>query len=48
VAHSIVTEHGRRIWAENIPEGGAVVTIDRPIGELEPAREPLRFESRRL
>jgi C4-dicarboxylate-specific signal transduction histidine kinase len=48
VAHSIVTEHGGRIWAENIPEGGAVFTIDLPIGEPEPAREPLRFESRRL
>ncbi len=48
VAHSIVTEHGGRIWAENIPEGGALFTIDRPIGEPEPAREPLRFESRRL
>jgi len=48
VAHSIVTEHGGRIWAENIPEGGAVFTIDLPIGEPEPAREPIRFESRRL
>jgi signal transduction histidine kinase len=48
VAHSIVTEHGGRIWAENRPEGGAVFTIDLPIGEPEPAREPLRFESRRL
>jgi C4-dicarboxylate-specific signal transduction histidine kinase len=48
VAHSIVTEHGGRIWAENIPEGGAVFTIDLPVGEPEPAREPLRFESRRL
>jgi C4-dicarboxylate-specific signal transduction histidine kinase len=48
VAHSIVTEHGGRIWAENVPEGGAVFTIDLPIGEPEPAREPVRFESRRL
>jgi C4-dicarboxylate-specific signal transduction histidine kinase len=48
VAHSIVTEHGGRIWAENIPEGGAVFTIDLPIGEPEPALEPIRFESRRL
>jgi C4-dicarboxylate-specific signal transduction histidine kinase len=48
VAHSIITEHGGRIWAENLPEGGAVFTIDLPIGEPEPAREPLKFESRRL
>jgi C4-dicarboxylate-specific signal transduction histidine kinase len=48
VAHSIVTEHGGRIWGENIPEGGAVFTIDLPIGEPESVREPLRFESRRL
>jgi len=48
VAHSIVTEHGGRIWAEKHPEGGAVFIIDLPIGEPEPAREPLRFESRRL
>ncbi len=48
VAHSIVTEHGGRIWAENGPEGGAVFKIDLPIGEPEPARESLRFESRRL
>ena len=48
VAHSIVTEHGGRIWAENAPEGGAVFKIDLPIGEPEPARESLRFESRRL
>jgi C4-dicarboxylate-specific signal transduction histidine kinase len=48
VAHSIVTEHGGRIWGENLPEGGAVFTIDLPIGEPEPAREPLRLESRGL
>ena len=48
VADSIVTEHGRRIWAWNIPEGGAVFTIDLPIGQLKPAREALPFESRRL
>ena len=48
VAHSIVTEHGGRIWAENMPEGGALFTIDLPIGEPEPAREPHPFESRRL
>ena len=48
VAHSIVTEHGGRIWAENRPGGGALFTIDLPIGEPEPARESIRFESRRL
>jgi C4-dicarboxylate-specific signal transduction histidine kinase len=48
VAHSIIAEHGGRIWAENRPGGGALFMIDLPIGEPEPAREPLRFESRRL
>ena len=48
VAHSIVTEHGGRIWAENRPSGGALFTIDLPIGEPEPAREALRSDSRRL
>jgi len=48
VAHSIVTEHGGRMWAENRPDGGALFTIDLPIGEPEPAREALRSESRRV
>jgi signal transduction histidine kinase len=48
VVHSIIAEHGGRVWAENRPGGGAVFTIDLPIGEPEPTREPLRFESRRL
>jgi signal transduction histidine kinase len=48
VAHSIIAEHGGRIWAENRAGGGALFMIDLPIGEPEPAREPLRFESRRL
>ena len=51
VAHSIIAEHGGRIWAENRPEGGAVFHIDLPVGEPseQPAREQsLRFESRRL
>jgi len=48
VAHSIVTEHGGRIWVENRPGGGALFTIDLPIGEPEPAREALGSESRRL
>jgi C4-dicarboxylate-specific signal transduction histidine kinase len=48
VAHSIVTEHGGRLWVENRPSGGALFTIDLPIGEPEPAREALRTESRRL
>ena len=48
VAHSIVTEHGGRIWAENRPGGGALFTIDLPIGEPEPAREALGIEFRRL
>ena len=48
VAHSIVTEHGGRMWAENRPDGGALFTIDLPIGEPEPVREVLRSESRRV
>lgn len=48
VAHSIVTEHGGRIWAENRPAGGALFTIELPVGEPEPAREALRTESRRV
>ena len=48
VAHSIVTEHGGRMWAENRPDGGALFTIDLPIGEPEPAREVVRSESRRV
>ena len=48
VAHSIIAEHGGRIWADNRPDGGAVFTIDLPIGEPEPAREAGRPELRRL
>jgi C4-dicarboxylate-specific signal transduction histidine kinase len=48
VAHSIIAEHGGRIWVENRPAGGAVFMIDLPTGEPEPDRAPLRFESRRL
>jgi C4-dicarboxylate-specific signal transduction histidine kinase len=48
VAHSIVAEHGGRIWAENRPEGGALFTIDLAIGEPEPTREVLRAESRHV
>ena len=48
VAHSIVTEHGGRMWAENRSDGGALFTIDLPIGEPEPAREVVRSESRRV
>ena len=48
VAHSIVTEHGGRIWAENQPDGGAIFTIELPVGEPEPAREALRSDSRRF
>jgi C4-dicarboxylate-specific signal transduction histidine kinase len=41
VSHSIVGEHGGRLWAENLPDGGAMFTIDLPIGEPEPAREAI-------
>src|SRR5262249_36141294 len=38
VAHSIVTEHEGRLWAENRPEGGAMFVIELPTGA--PAPEP--------
>ncbi len=38
VAHSIVSEHKGRLWAENRPEGGAVFVIELPVGP--PAGEP--------
>jgi C4-dicarboxylate-specific signal transduction histidine kinase len=38
VAHSIVTEHEGRLWAENRPEGGAMFVIELPSGA--PASEP--------
>ncbi len=47
VSHSIVDEHGGRLWAENLPDGGAQFTIDLPIGEPEPAIELLRSKSSR-
>ena len=46
VSHSIVGEHGGRLWAENLPEGGAMFTIDLPIGEPEPAREAIDSRTR--
>lgn len=47
ISHSIVDEHGGRLWAENLPDGGAQFTIDLPIGDPEPAIEPLRAKSSR-
>src|SRR5262249_42379217 len=32
VAHSIVAEHDGRIWAENVPDGGALLVVELPIG----------------
>ena len=46
VSHSIVGEHGGRLWAENLPEGGAMFTIDLPIGEPEPAPEAIDSRTR--
>jgi len=31
ICHGIVTEHGGHIWAENAPEGGAVLNIELPV-----------------
>ncbi|HUG38156.1 MAG TPA: ATP-binding protein, partial [Candidatus Limnocylindrales bacterium] len=32
VAHGIVREHGGRIWAENLAEGGARFVVELPLG----------------
>ena len=39
VAHSIVAEHGGRMWAENRAEGGAAFVFELPIGAevIDPA-----------
>jgi signal transduction histidine kinase len=31
VAYGIVREHGGRLWADNRPEGGAILHIELPI-----------------
>ncbi len=31
VVHSVVTEHGGRLWVENRPEGGAVFVLELPV-----------------
>jgi len=46
VSHSIVGEHGGRLWAENLSGGGAMFTIDLPIGEPEPAPEAIDSRTR--
>jgi len=46
VSTSIVGEHGGRLWAETLPEGGAMFTIDLPIGEPEPAPEAIDSRTR--
>jgi C4-dicarboxylate-specific signal transduction histidine kinase len=38
VAHAIIAEHGGRLWAENRPQGGAVLFLELPAGA--PAAEP--------
>jgi signal transduction histidine kinase len=35
ICRSIVTAHGGRIWAENHPDGGAVVSFTLPVEEGE-------------
>jgi CheY-like chemotaxis protein len=40
ICYGIIEEHGGRIWAENVPAGGAIFRIELPIGtpeEPEPA-----------
>jgi two-component system C4-dicarboxylate transport sensor histidine kinase DctB len=33
ICHSIVRNHGGRIWAENNPQGGATFTVELPTGK---------------
>ena len=42
VAHSVVTEHDGRLWAENRPGGGALFVIELPAGvpAVDPALTP--------
>src|SRR5262249_54569925 len=48
VAHSIVSEHGGRIWAENQPDSAALFTIEPPIREPGPAGRALPPVPRRF
>jgi len=32
IAHTIVDDHGGRIWAENAPDGGAAFHVELPAG----------------
>jgi signal transduction histidine kinase len=34
VARTIIEAHGGRIWAENVPQGGAVFHVQLPLAEL--------------
>jgi signal transduction histidine kinase len=40
IARGIVEAHGGRIWAENLPQGGAQVSFTLPAAEPEPERAP--------
>ncbi|MCS7252900.1 MAG: PAS domain S-box protein [Armatimonadota bacterium] len=33
VVHSIITAHGGRVWAQNLPKGGARFTIELPVAD---------------
>jgi len=39
ICRGIVAAHGGRIWAENVPEGGAMFTFTLPTGQLPPPIE---------
>jgi PAS domain S-box-containing protein len=48
ICRSIVEAHGGRVWASNVPTGGASVVVSLPIRGSDAAAEDLRPASRRL
>ncbi len=47
IAKGIVEAHGGRIWAENHPEGGTVITLTLPAGPEKPRRRTKRTGRKR-
>jgi signal transduction histidine kinase len=48
ICRSIVEAHGGRVWASNVPTGGASVVVSLPIRGSDAAAEDLRPASRRV